>query len=1044
MLATVVDFSIRFRGLVAGAALVLAAYGIFSISRAGLDIFPEFSPKAVIVQTEAPGMSADQVEIFVTRPVESAVSGLIGLSHVRSESIQGLSIVTVVFNDNTDIYRNRQLVAERLATLRNQLPDTVATPVAVPLASSSATVRTIGVESEYLDQMALRDLVDTTIVPRLLSVPGVADVNVFGGGVRTLQIQAKPEALERFAISINELLDAARAATAGAAIGFVENDNQRITLAVDGRPYSSDALSRVVVRSTDTVNITIGDVADVKMAGAPPIGAAQIMGRTGIVMMIIGQYGANTLTVSTHLEEVLNEFKVNLESKRITLHPSLFVPANYIESSLANISEHLRVGGTFVLIILVLFLFDVKAALISAVAIPLSLLGAVIVLLGVGVNLNIMVLGGLAIALGEVVDDAIIDTENIYRRLRENRKRAQPVSTAKVVFNASMEVRGSVVYASFIVALVFVPLLTLSGVAGRLFAPLGVAYILAILVSLVVALTVTPALCCLLLGGRELRAIDPPLMRLLKPAYRKSLRLIGRYPKITIIGSLAACGAALSVLPTLGAQFLPALREGHYIVHTTSLPGTSLNESIRIGSLLTRSFLAIDGVRSVSQWAGRAERGADTYGSHYSEYEVALAPMSGARQQEVLDRLRQSLGSFPGLLFEANTFLTERVDETISGYASPVVVNIYGSDLDALDQKARELVRLINQIAGASDAQMRSIESLPVAQVRLDMAKLASWGVRSQDVLDALEAYYRGAKVGNAIMGNRVVDILVILQPQWRDDLSLIADLPIRAKDDKLIPLHMVAEVDQIAGRYNILHRDGQRLQAVSVSVHGRDLQSFMQELRRRVRDEISLAPEMHLEFTGAGVEQKRARQDLILHSVLAGLGVLMLIYVAIRRLRNVLLILVNLPFALAGGVAAVLVTGATLSIGSVVGFVTLFGITVRNSIMLVSHYQYLVDVDGKPWDIDTALIGAEERLPSIAMTALVTALAMLPIAIDSDNAGREIMGPMAVIIIGGLLTSALLNLLVMPTMMLHFGKFNGARLDEPPSPTTGRPRNRR
>jgi len=1025
MLAAVVRWSIRYRGLVAVLAVLMTAYGGLQLTRAGLDIFPEFSPKAVIIQTEAPGLSAEQVELRVSRVLEKALTGLIALDHVRSESIEGLSIVTAVFHDDTDIYRNRQFVAERLAAVAGNLPPTVVAPVALPLTSSSATVRTIGVQSDTLNLMQLRDLVDGTIVPRLLGVPGVADVNVFGGDVRALQIQLLPRRLVANDIGVGEIVAALRGITGAAALGFIENDNQRFSLSFDGLPGSIDALRRVIVRDDGRGTVALGDVARVTFAPEPPFGAAQIGGSPAIVMMIIGQFGANTLTVSNELHDVLGEFEHQLGRQGVALHPSLFVPANYIEASLGNITEHIVLGGGFVLLVLVLFLFDIRAAFISAVAIPLSLLGAVIVLISAGTNLNIMVLGGLAIALGEVVDDAIIDTENIYRRLRENQTAAVKRSVARLIFDASMEVRGSVVYASFIVVLVFVPLLTLSGVAGRLFAPLGVTYILAVLMSLVVALTVTPALCGLLLGGRPIRANDPPLIHAFRPVYGWILHRTASRPTFALLLVLIVSVAVGAALPRFAGQFLPPLREGHYIVHTTGLPGTSLAESIRVGSLLTRDFLEIPGVKSVSQWAGRAERGADTYGSHYSEYEVALDRLDGTGQQAVLDALRGVLAAYPGLLFEANTFLTERVDETISGYTAAVVINLFGKNLDALDRKALEVAEVMSGIDGAVDVQVRAVARAPLAQIRINHERLAHARVRVPDVVDTVATAYAGTAVGRVMDGDRAASLTVILDPDSRGDINNLAGLPIRNTDGAMLSLGDIADIAQVTGRYNVLRRDGQRLQAVTANVEGGDVAGFVDELRRRLRSEVSVPGDMHVEYAGSAVEQARARADLVLHSLFGAAGVFMLIYVAIGSLRHVLLIAVNLPFALVGGVVAVIVTGASLSVGSIVGFVTLFGITVRNSIMLVSHYRFLVVEQGEAWNVETAILGAQERFPSIMMTTLVTALAMLPIAINSDNAGREIMGPMAAIVIGGLLSSAVLNLLVMPSVMLHFGRFS-------------------
>ena len=1030
MLAAIVRFSIRFRGVIIALAILLLAYGIYEIPRAGLDIFPEFSPKLVIIQTESPGLSSDQVEILVTQQIENAIGGLINLNYIRSESIQGLSIVTVVFDENSDVYRNRQLVAERLAGISDKLPVSVEQPVIVPLASSSATILTIGISSEKHSLMELREIADWTIVPRLLSVQGIADVNVFGGEIRQLQIQIDPDKLKYYGISIEDVSMAAKQATGIQGSGFIENQNQRITLSTTGQPVDMETLGQVVLLHDHGSNVYLKDVAEIRMGEEPPFSAAAIMGKPAVVMMVIGQYGANTLSVSRAAESALQEFREIFEKQDISLFPHLFRPANYIETSLHNISEHLLIGGLFVIIILCLFLFNLKTAFISALAIPLSLVSAALVLLNTGVNLNVMVLGGLAIALGEVVDDAIIDTENIFRRLRQNRLLPQPLPVSEVVFSASMEVRGSVVYATFIVALVFVPLLTLSGLAGRLFSPLGYSYILAILMSLVVALTVTPALCYLLLERGKLSNEDPPLIRLIKPVYGWFLGITARIPVLILTLSIFVCFLCLMIIPALGGQFLPDLREGHYIAHTSSLPGTSLQESIRMGNELTREFLQIPGVRSVSQWAGRAERGADTYGSHYSEFEVDLDPSSGLEQEAVLNQLRDVMYQMPGISFEALNFLSERVDETISGYQSPIVINVYGDDLEQLDRLAQSVANVIHEVPGATDIQLRSPPGTPLLQIRLKMDQLARWGLKPVEVMNAITTAFEGEVVSRINKGNRIYSVAVFLKADYRQQPVHVKQLPILTPDGTFINLDQVAEITQTGGRYNILHQGAQRVQTVTAHVRDRDLESFMAELKKRVLNEVNFPAGTYPEFTGASLERAKAREELTLHSILAGIGVLILIYIAIGSSRNVLLMLLNLPFSLVGGVMAVLFTGGTISVGSMVGFVTLFGITVRNSIMLVSHYKYLVETDGQVWNIQTAIQGAQERLPSILMTALVTALAMLPIAFNSDNAGREIMGPMAAIIIGGLASSTILNLLIMPTVMLRFGRFHHKSTD--------------
>ncbi len=1022
MLATLIRFSIRYYGVVIAIAWLILMVGGYRFATAGLDIFPEFSPKRVIIQTESPGLSSEQVELLVTQQIELAIAGTMGLEAVRSESIQGLSIITAIFPEQSDLFRNRQLISERLANLKAYLPDGI-TPVVVPLSSSSATVLTLGLRSDKVDLMALRSLVDWTIVPRLLAVPGVADVNVFGGDIKQLQIQADLAKLKRFNLALEDIISAVSKSATIHGSGFIENLNQRFTVQATGLPKAPEQFNSIIVKRDKGLNITLGEVDTITFAAKPPIGAAQIMGEPGIVIMAIAQYGANTLSVSKALEETLAEFKPIFEKQGIIFYPHLFKPADYIERSIANLSKHLLVGGIFVLTILYGFLSNVRAAVISALAIPVSLLGAVMVLQIAGVNLNIMVLGGLAIALGEVVDDAIIDTENIFRRLRENRLSVTPCPVADVINAASLEVRGSVVYASFIVALVFVPLLTLDGVAGRLFAPLGFSYILAILLSLLVALTLTPALCHALLGHINLEAKDPPVVNSIKSAYRSWLNYANSHFKALVTLSSITCLAGIFIFFTIDHKFLPELREGHYIVHTASIPGTALAESIRIGSRLTGLIAAIPGVETVSQWAGRAERGADTYGSHYSEYEVRLKPSSGAEQQAVFEQLRTILAKFPGILFEANTFLTERIDETISGYTSPVVVNIFGNDLTDLDAKAQRIAQIMRDLPGARNIQVRSPPGTPLIQVHLDLNKLKFWGVTPDQVMLCLQTAYGTTTVGKQFEGNKVFDIAVSVLPDYKTSILSINDLPLKTLEGTIIRLEQVADIRPNTGRYNILRQNSQRKQTVTASIDG-DMDAFMHALKARVLDTIPFTADTYPEFTGAAVEQAKARNKLIFHSLLASVGVLILIYIGIGNFRYVLLTVANLPFALVGGVIAVVLTGAPLSVGSVVGFVTLFGITVRNSIMLLSHCQYLVDHDGKPWNFKTITLAAQERLPSILMTALVTALAMFPIAFNSDNPGSEIMGPMAAIIIGGLFSSTVLNLLLLPCLLARYGKW--------------------
>ena len=906
MLAAIIRFSIHNSGFVLACAMMLLTYGCYQFAGAGLDIFPEFAPKQVIIQTEATGLAAEQVEVLVTQQIETAISGLMSLKMLRSQSIQGLSIVTATFAEQSDVYRNRQMINERLTSIGQRLPANIGTPIVIPLSSSSATVLTIGMSSTNKTLMELRNLVDWTLTPRLLAVSGVADVNVFGGEIQQLQVQIKPNALQKFHLSLDDLITAATNAVQMSSAGFIENNNQRFTLQVTGQPIDPEQFQQIVVKRQNGSNILLADVADIHYGAEPAIGAAQIMGKPGIVMMVIGQYAANTLSVSRQVETVLNEFAPLFKQQAIDFYPHLFRPADYIEKSVHNLAKHLLIGGLFVMLILYAFLYDLRSALIAALAIPLSLVTAVTVLLAYGTNLNIMVLGGLAIALGEVVDDAIIDTENIFRRLRENKLKAQPENISQVIFHASLEVRSSVVYASFIVALVFVPLLTLTGVAGRLFAPLGYSYILAILMSLLVALTVTPALCHLWLKQNLPSNTDTPLIKLIKPWYTRQLSWVIKHFKIVLIGSFVGCLLGISVFFGFNHKFLPELREGHFIIHTASVPGTSLFESIRVGSLLTEEFLTINGIESVSQWAGRAERGADTYGSHYSEYEVRLKPASGIEQQQILNQLRQILDDFPGINYEANTFLTERVDETISGYTADVVVNLYGNDLATLDEKAEKIAHIMHSLAGAEDVQLRSPPMTAMLQIELNLQQLAFKGITPGQITAALQTAYEGRIVGKNLHGNRIYNVAVVLPAELRNQAEFLEQLPLTNTDGQWVLLGQVATIRHTEGRYNILHLGAQRIQTVSCNIAEADMDNFMRTLKQRVLQEIDWQQTTYPEFTGAAIEQSSARETLILHALLAAAGVLLLIYIALGSLRLTLLTLVNLPFAMLGGVGVI------------------------------------------------------------------------------------------------------------------------------------------
>ncbi|MHB1074375.1 efflux RND transporter permease subunit [Thiobacillus sp.] len=1024
MLTPIVRFAIRFRGVVIALAMLLAGYGLFALSHARLDVFPEFAPPQVQVQTEAPGLSPEQVEVLVTQPLENRLAGLTGIKTMRSKSFQGLSMITLTFVSGTDIYRARQVVAEQMGGAAAALPQGVKTPALLPLASSTSVVLSLGLTSKSRSLMELRTLADWRVKPQLLSVGGVAGISVFGGEVKQLQIQVAPDKLVRYGLSIQDVVDAAKRATAVRGAGIIENNNQRITLETTGQPISAAALGAVVLRNQGGATLHLADVANVTVAPAPAVGAASIEGQPGVMLVVEEQYGANTLAVTRALEQRLAQLQPALTAEGVTLNPDLFRPANFIETAISHLRTALLIGAALVLIVLFLFLFNARAAVISATAIPLSLLAAVIVLNHFGIGLNTMTLGGLAIAIGEVVDDAIVDVENIFRRLRENRLLAAPLNAAQVVLSASLEVRGAVIYATFIVALVFVPVLTLSGVAGSLFGPLALAYIAAIMASLVVALTLTPALAYALLARRVADAKEPPLGKWLKARYTRLLAGIDQRAGAAILVVVLLCGAAFAVLPFLQGSFLPTLREGHFIVHMRMAPGTSLAQSLALGQRVSASLSRIPGIRSVAQRAGRATQVSDPAGAFSSEFEVDLTPLSGPGQQRVLNAIRNTVAPFVGASFSVNTFLTERIHETISGYTAPLVVDIYGNDLDVLDRKAEQVAAAIRGVPGAGAVQVQAPTGSPQLVIRLRDSALARLGIAPVDALSAIQTAYAGTQVGEVYEGSRVFDVTVVLAPRLRQSPAQVGELPLKTPDGRMVQLRDVADIAQTDGRYLILHDDAQRLQVVTAEVKGRALSSFVTAVKKQIAAQVTLPRGTYLVYAGDAPEQARAQRDLLLHSALAAAGVTLLLYMALGGVRSTILVFANLPFALAGGVVMVLVTGGVLSIGSLVGFVTLFGITLRNAIMLISHYRHLVEVEGVAWGKDAAIRGAAERLSPILMTALVTALGLLPLALSSGAPGNEIEGPMAAVILGGLTTSTLLNLLVLPTLALRYGRF--------------------
>ncbi|HYM74876.1 MAG TPA: efflux RND transporter permease subunit [Candidatus Dormibacteraeota bacterium] len=1027
MIRPLVEFSLRYRGVVIALACLLLIYGLNTAVHAKLDVFPEFAPPQVVIQTEAPGLASEQVEQLVTRPIELAVNGVANLESIRSQSIQGLSVITAVFQGGTDIYRARQMVSERLSTAASQLPQGVRAPQMAPLTSATSMILDIGLTSEKRSLMELRTFADWTLRPRLLAVPGVANVVIFGGEVRQLQIQLRQEKLLAYGISIDDVLAAARNATGVRGAGVADTPNQRIVLRSDGQQITPDELGGIVLLQQEGVSVRLRDVAQVVEAPEPMVGAAAIQGTPGVILVVSSQYGANTLEVTQGAERTLEELAPAAKAENIVVYPRLFRPASFIETAVENVRTSLLIGGVLVAVVLFLFLLDLRTSFISLTAIPLSLFTAVIVLDRFGATLNTLTIGGLAIAIGEVVDDAIIDVENIIRRLRENRSRPDPLPVFQVVLDASLEIRKSVVYATWVVALVFLPVLTMSGVQGRIFAPLGIAYILAIIASLLVALTVTPALSFALLTGRAEAVRTPRYIDSLKTRYRSMLENVARRPRLILGIVIGLCVAVLGMLPFFGGAFLPELREGHFIVHMSAIPGTSLDESLRIGRAVSQELLKNPHIRSVAQRVGRAELADDTWGTHYSEFGVDLVPLKGEEAEQVQSEIRNVLTKFPGVYFAIKPFLEERIEEILTGVSGQVVIKIFGNDLDQIDRSAQQVARVLASVKGAADVQVESQPGMPEMVMHLRPERLLQFGFQPVSVMDAVQTAYQGTTVSQTYEGDRVFAVNVILNSATRRNPEDAGSLMLDNAGRTRIPLRELADIYETTGRYVVLHEATRRRQSVTSNVAGRDVASFVAEARKRIESEIRLPSGVYLSYSGAAEAQAAAQRDILLTSGIAGVGIVLLLAIAFGNFRNLLLVLANLPFALAGGVLAIFFSGGWLTLGSLVGLVTLFGISTRNSIMMVSHFDHLVKVEGHAWGLETALQGASERLVPILMTALVAGLGLLPIAIGSGDPGREIEGPMAIVILGGLATSTALNLLILPTLALRFGRFEAS-----------------
>ncbi len=1021
MLSSIIRHSLRFRGVVVATAVVVMGYGIYQTSRSSLDVFPDFVPPQVTIQTEVPGLTPEQVEKLVTYPIEAAVSGIANLATVRSESIQGLSVVTVSFDESSKVLVDRQLLAERITEVAGHLPKESKAPTLSPLVSSTMDLLKIGLTSEKSSAMEMRTLADWQLKPLLLAVPGVADVSVVGGEVEQMQIQVNPGKLLEFQITLADIVKAAGEATGIRGAGYIETVNQRLLIATDSQLVDPRVIGATVIKGAGGDAVRLRDVAEIKMAAAPKFGDALIQGKPGILLAMTSQYGTNTLDVTRRVEAALADFKPVLDKQEITLHGALHRPANFIEIALKHIGESLAIGAVLVVIVLLVFLRSPRTAFISFLSIPLSLLAAVIVFRAFGVALNTMTLGGFAVAIGVVVDDAIIDVENIVRRLRENAASAIPKPYAAVILDASVEVRSAIVYATLIVMAAFIPVFLLGGIQGRFFLPLGLAFVMATLASLLVAITVTPALCSLMLGNLK-EDCEPFYLRWMKSLHSSGLRWVARFPQLTFVVALLILAGVAVLVPRLKTGFLPDFREGHFVMQLSTVAGTSLPEMGRIGALISRELLADPRILSVEVQAGRSEAGVDTWGPERSEFHIELKPGIGTDEAQMQEDIRMLAAKYPGVQSEVLTFLGDRISETISGETAEIVLSLYGDDLDALEKSAGNVAAVLGKVNGASDVIVQSASDSPRLVVRLKPEMMEQLGMRSAEILDALQTIYQGTEVAQLYQGSQMIPLVVT--GGGIGDVGSLAKTPLVTTGGAILQLRDVADIFPAAGRASIRHEGGRRRQVITCNTQGRSVTEVVAEAMQAIAKKVELGKGIQLVFTGAAEAQAEAHRNLAASSVLALVLVVLLLWIVFRSGRNVALVMVNLPFAVVGGVVALWISGLSVSLGALVGMVTLFGVSTRNAIMMLSHYEHLVQVDGSPWNLETAIRGAGERMIPVMMTALVTALALLPIALKPEAAGQEIEGPMAIVILGGLVSSTLLNLLLLPALALKFGRF--------------------
>ena len=1024
MIGHIIAWSLRNKLFIVIAGILLLAWGGWQAAKTPVDVFPDLTAPSVTVVTEAHGMAPTDVENLVTFPIEAAMNGAPDVRRVRSSTKTGLSVVIVEFEWGADLYQVRQIVAERLQLARSALPPDIPSPVMAPAASVMGEILFISLASDAHDGLTLRQTADQTLRRRILAVPGVAEVVNIGGDIRQYRVTLDPERLATYGLTVDEIARALRDANQNASAGFMVSGGQEYLIQGLGRIAALNDIADTVVARRGGQPVLVRQVAAVDIGPAPMRGTGAHNGKPAVVLGIQKQPGANTLELTDRLDATLEEIQAGLP-KGMKIDRHIFRQADFIRISIANLEKALIEGAILVVAIVFAFLLSVRATAISLVAIPLSLVAAILAMKALGATINTMTLGGMVIALGALVDDAIIVVENIVRRLRENRAlpAGEQAAQMHVVFESTREIQGSIVFATLIIMLVFLPLFFLSGVEGRLMAPLGLAYVVSLAASLAVAITVTPVLSALLLPNAKIvrESIEPRFIQRLKAGYRRVLdATLARWKWVTAI-SVAALAIALIALSFAGRAFLPDFNEGTLTVSMATLPGTSLEESDRLGQMVDQILLSHPEVVSAARRTGRASGDPHAMDISASEIEVTLK-MGERSKEDFLAALRADFAGVPGTQIIVGQPISHRIDHMLSGSRSNIAVKIFGPDLGELRRLTESVKSVVQEIPGAVDVTDEQQTDIPFLTVRFRREALAQHGLSMREVSEAIETAFSGLPVNRVQQGQASFDLVLRFDPSTRANSDAVRATLITTADGARLPLSALADIRNDRAPYSISRENVQRKMVVMANVAGRDLASVVADIRKAVAAGVTVPAGYHIEYGGQFESAEAASRTLLILGVAVTVGIFLLLFIAFRTARDALLVMLNLPLAMIGGVIGVFAAGGVLSVASIIGFITLFGIATRNGVMMISHIHHLVEHEGVRDAAEAVKRGAEERLVPILMTALAAGLALVPLALAAGQPGSEIQTPMAVVILCGLATSTLLNMIVVPALYLRFG----------------------